>query len=205
MSRTAEKDMLKSWGSFDTTVKLCLQAHKAENVNRFTKLLATLEQTYYKFDEDWRLYREHVIKSTCQTEEAFNGKSIVEGVETPAYVKNDEWSDGQMQRYISISDLLHEMLDKTRADAPSQGSKGDNDFATKYVEAEIESLETSIGNLKVDIEQYNDHEMPTQAVLTLLEIITRKLIMISGLKLLPLMNRFCSSLFTPLPRLQRLN
>ena len=165
MSRNSEKEMLKSWGSFDTTVKLCLQAHSTKNINRFTKLLDTLENTYYKFDEDWRSYKEYVIKNTCETEEAFNKKSIVEGVETPDFVKNDEWSDSQMQRYISTSDLLHEILDKQSA-APSQGLIVDSDFAIKDVEAEIETLESCIGKLKLDIEQYNDHEMPNQVVLS---------------------------------------
>ena len=159
MSRNPEKEMLKSWGSFDTTVKLCLQAHSTKNVNRFTKLLDTLENTYYKFDEDWRSYKEYVIKNTCQTEEAFNKKSIEEGVETPDFVKNDEWSDSQMQRYISTSDLLHEMMDKLSSAAPSQGLKVDSDFNIKDVEA-------CIGKLKLDIEQYNDHEMPNQVVLS---------------------------------------
>ena len=55
MSRYPDKEMLKSWGSFDTTVKLCKNAHSQQTAKRYENLLKTLETTYYKFDEDWRL------------------------------------------------------------------------------------------------------------------------------------------------------
>ena len=74
MSRNPEKDMLKSWGSFDTTIKLCLQAFKKGNINRYQRLLETLESTFYKFDEDWRIYKDETIKKSSGTIEAFNAK-----------------------------------------------------------------------------------------------------------------------------------
>ena len=48
MSRHPDKDMQKSYKSFDTTVKLC------------------------KFEEDFDLYRSDTIQKTCKTEAAFN-------------------------------------------------------------------------------------------------------------------------------------
>ena len=77
-SRHPDREMLKSWGSFDTTIKLCLQAFKKQNVNRYQRLLETLESTFYKFDEDWRFFKEDAIKKSCGTEESFNGSSQTE-------------------------------------------------------------------------------------------------------------------------------
>ena len=85
--------MLKSWGSFDTTIKLCLQAFKKENINRYERLLTTLESTYYKFDEDWRIFKEDSIKK-CGSEDAFNATTAAdEGVTKPNITHNDSWSD----------------------------------------------------------------------------------------------------------------
>ena len=50
MSRNPELDMTKSWGSFDTTVKLCINAHNKNNTARYIGLLTTLESSFYKYD-----------------------------------------------------------------------------------------------------------------------------------------------------------
>ena len=62
MSRHPDKEMLKSWKHFDTSVKLCKQAHTANKIARFKNLLQTLETTFYKFEEDFELYKEDTIK-----------------------------------------------------------------------------------------------------------------------------------------------
>ena len=54
--------MLKAFGSFDTTIKLCLQAYKKQNTNRYERLLGTLETTFYKLDEEWRIFKDDTIK-----------------------------------------------------------------------------------------------------------------------------------------------
>ena len=105
-SRHPDKDMQKSWGSFDTTVKLCKQAHSKQNLKRYETLLKTLESTFYKFDEDWRVYKEDVIKKTCKTEEAFNGDTESEGVTVPSFQHNDKWAEDRMECFIETRELL---------------------------------------------------------------------------------------------------
>ena len=55
-------------------IKLGLQAFKKGNINRYQRLLETLESTFYKFDEDWRIYKDETIKKSCGTIEAFNAQ-----------------------------------------------------------------------------------------------------------------------------------
>ena len=62
MSRYPDKNMLKGWGAYDTTIKLCNQAHTRKNVRRYQRLLNTLQSSFYKFDEDWRLFKGDAIK-----------------------------------------------------------------------------------------------------------------------------------------------
>ena len=66
MSRYPDKEMLKSWRNFDTSVKLCKQAHTAEKVARFKNLLDTLQTTFYKYDEDFGAYKDDTIKKTLK-------------------------------------------------------------------------------------------------------------------------------------------
>ena len=67
MSRNPEKEVSKSWGSFDTTVRLCDHALKKKNTNRYKNLLETLDSAYYKFDEEWRLYKDDMLKKVCKS------------------------------------------------------------------------------------------------------------------------------------------
>ena len=84
--------MLKSWGSFDTTIKLCLQAYKKENIIRYVRLLETLESTYYKFDEDWRIFKEDLIKK-FGSEDAFNATTAADDGVAKPNITYDSWSD----------------------------------------------------------------------------------------------------------------
>ena len=89
MARHPDKEMMKSWKHFDTSVKLCKQAHTANKVARYKNLLATLETTFYKFEEDFEFYKEDTIKKTCRTEDAFNASVSEDGVERAAFTNND--------------------------------------------------------------------------------------------------------------------
>ena len=71
--------MLKSFGSFDTANKLAANAISKKQTRRYKALIDTLETAFYKLDEDFRFYKEEVIKKECNTEEAFNANKMVEG------------------------------------------------------------------------------------------------------------------------------
>ena len=72
MARFPDREMKSSWGKFDTTIKLCLNAHNKGSTARYLGLLNTLETSFFKFDEDWRHFKEDTIKKTCKTDEALS-------------------------------------------------------------------------------------------------------------------------------------
>ena len=111
MSRHPEKEVGKSWGSFDTTVRFCKHAHSKNSVNRYKTLLETLDSSYYKFDEEWRLYKEEMLKKTCKTMDEFNSEEQVDGKATPVYKYNGKFSDEQFEIYVGVRDLLQDALE----------------------------------------------------------------------------------------------
>ena len=169
MSRNPEKDMLKSWGSFDTTIKLCLQAFKKGNINRYQRLLETLESTFYKFDEDWRIYKDETIKKSSGTIEAFNANTETEdGGQKAAYFHNEAWSEGQLGRYVDTRELLQEVLDEksNSGDLVKTDQNVINaEFIVNDIKTDIKTVETTIENLKLDIGGFEDQSMPPTVAL----------------------------------------
>ena len=108
-TRHPDKDMTKSWKHFDTSVKLCKQAHTAGKVARFKGLLETLQTTYYKFEEDFEVYKQDTIGKTCKTETAFNAEIEEDGEQKPAYPYNDAWCEDQMTSML-MSETCWKML-----------------------------------------------------------------------------------------------
>ena len=163
-TRHPDKEMLKSFGSFDITVKLCKHAHTASKVSRYKGLLDSLETNYYKFDENWRVYKDDTIAKIAKTVEAFNEvKTDEEGVETVAFAHNDKWADVQMKRYIEISDLLHDGLDGAGGGDVEDTNVENNvdvNLVVGEIKAKFNSLQSSIVKLKAEIEGYDDQEMP---------------------------------------------
>ena len=178
MSRYPDKDMLRSWGSFDTTIKLCKQAHNKQNVKRYQTLLQTLESTYYKFDEDWRLFKDDTIKKVTKTEDAFNGTTENDGVTAPTVTNNDSWNDLQMERFIDTRELLQDVLDQQSVSGGSSSTDKrtlDAEFAVDDIKADIKSLEDSIAKLKVEIEDHDDQQMPVSTAMGYEHIIDKLL------------------------------
>ena len=166
-SRNPYREMTKSWGSFDTTVKLCKDAHTKANVKRYQGLLNTLESSFYKFDEDWRLYKDHTIQSVCKTEGAFNADVETEGVVSPAFTHNDSWFDTHFSTYVTVRDQLQDVLDQQQvagdnATAPQPvANKYEAEFGIEEIKTDISTITSSINKLKSDIEGYTDQDMPT--------------------------------------------
>ena len=175
MTRHPDKEMMKSWKHFDTSVKLCKQAHTANKVARFKNLLATLETTFYKFEEDFEFYKEDTIKKTCKTEDAFNASVSEDGVERAAFTNNDAWSDLQMTRYVDTRDLLQDILDD--ADSWSKvtqvTAKESVDLLVEDFKSDCEIVETSITKLKDEIEGYSDQAMAISTVISYENIVMR--------------------------------
>ena len=178
MSRYPDKDMLRSWGSFDTTIKLCKQAHNKQNVKRYQTLLQTLESTFYKFDEDWRLFKDDAIKKVTKTEDAFNGTTDTDGVTAPTVQHNDSWNDLQMERFIDTRELLQDVLDQHAVSGGPSSSDTktlDAEFAVDDIKADIKSLEDSIAKLRVEIEDHDDQHMPVSTAMGYEHIIDKLL------------------------------
>ena len=89
MVKNLEREMFKSWGSFDTAIKLVKNAVSKKQTRRYSALIDTVTTAFYKFDEDFRFYKEEVIKKECKTEEAFNAMITEDGTSIPAYPYND--------------------------------------------------------------------------------------------------------------------
>ena len=62
MSRYPDKELTKSFGSFETSVKLCQYALSNKSSKRYSALLPTLEASFTRCDEEWRLYKEEMMK-----------------------------------------------------------------------------------------------------------------------------------------------
>ena len=156
--------MTKSWGSFDTTVKLCINAHNKSNTARYNGLLTTLESSFYKYDELWRIYKEETIKKFCKTEEEFNSLGQGENGNSPAYKYNDSWADRQFNRYVDIRDMLQEVLDQS-ADAENTVEKTESttlnaDFLVNEIKSDMITINGSITNLKAEIDNYDEEQIP---------------------------------------------
>ena len=169
MSRYPEKEVSKYWGAFDTSIKLCKHAHSKGTIQRFKSLLSTLETSYFRFDEEWRTYKEEIIKNKCSTEVAFNAVNDIEGVTTPAYKYNDSWSELQFERYVTTRDLLQDMLEEQNnggetAKIVTENCSYDVEFAVNEISSDMLSIQSSVSKLKLDIVSFEDKTMPASTV-----------------------------------------
>ena len=182
MSRYPDKEMLKSWGSYDTTIKLCKHAHTKGNVRRYQGLLNTLQTTFYKFDEDWRLFKDDAIKKMFKTEDAFNAETVEEGVTTVACEHNDKWFEEQFERFTDTRDMLEDVLDQTNTAAVTHTEEKakDVELAVDDIRAEFKSLQTSVARLKSEIESHDDQQMQVSEVMGYENIIVKLLAKIEG-------------------------
>jgi hypothetical protein len=160
-ARHPDKEMMKSWKHFDTSVKLCKQAHTAGKIARFKNLLEVLQTNFYKFEEDFEFYKDDIIKKTCKTVEAFNGMVTEEGIVKPSFTNNDAWSDEQMTRYVDTRDLLQDMLDDAVAGSVETKvtAKENVDLLVEDFKTECAIVESSIAKLKDEIEGHSDQRM----------------------------------------------
>ena len=174
-SRHPDKEMIKSWRNFDTSVKLCMQAHTAGKVARFPTLIETLQTTFYKFDEDFGSYKDETIKKTCKTEVAFNATITEDDNEVPAFPNNDAWNEDQMSRYVEARDLLQDTLDEANTGSieVKVTTKEDVNLVVEEFKADCERVETSISKLKDEIESHVDQKMPANVVMCYENIIMK--------------------------------
>ena len=175
MSRHPDKDMLKSWKSFDTSCKLAKQAYETKKIARFRGLLSTLETCYYKFEEDYEFYKQDCIQK-CGSLIAFNAVTSVDGFETPTYDKNDAWANTEMLKYVEVRDLLEDSILEENNSSPTNDispSKGNVDFAVELYKSECAATITSITKLTAEIEAYNDKDMPPNIVTSFENLITK--------------------------------
>ena len=176
MSRHPDKDMQKSHKGFDTSVKLCKHAHTAGKTARFKALLETLQTNYYKFEEDFDLYKSDTIQKTCKTETAFNAIIESEGEQVPVFPQNDAWLDAQLNIYVVIRDLLQDILDAASEPVEAKAVlKEDVNLVVEDFKAECERVHNSIIKLKSEIESSADQNMAPNVVMSYENIIQKLL------------------------------
>ena len=180
MSRNPEQDMAKSHRSFTSTVKLCNDAFSGKKVNKYKKMLKDLETTFFKFDEDYAVYKRHTIKNQTKTEEAFNHVTDEEGVKTPDFPNNDTWADEQFALYVKTRDVLEAVLEAAPAEAAKECEnediiKGvDINLVVEDIKASFNLTKTSIANLYTQIGDLMDQEL-TPNLVTSYEMLIQKL------------------------------
>ena len=180
MSRNPEQDMAKSHRSFTSTVKLCNDAFSGKKVNKYKKMLKDLETTFFKFDEDYAVYKRHTIKNQTKTEEAFNHVTDEEGVKTPDFPNNDTWADEQFALYVKTRDVLEAVLEAAPAEAAKECEnediiKGvDINLVVEDIKASFNLIKTSIANLYTQIGDLMDQEL-TPNLVTSYEMLIQKL------------------------------
>ena len=174
MARHPDKEMLKSWKSFDTSVKLAKQAHNAGKTARFRGLLNTLETCYYKFEEDFEFYKQDAIEK-CGTVDAFNSTVEKDGVNAPLYSKNDSWAEQEMVRYVEVRDLLEDILDQGTVNVSENAVsvKENVNLAVEMFKTECTAVRSSTEKLKAEIEAYEDKMMPQTIVASFESIIDK--------------------------------
>ena len=173
--RHPDREMMKSWSNFDTSVKLAKQANTAGKIARFKGLLEALQTTYYRFNEDFNFYKEDIIRKICKTEEAFNALVDVEdgtddGESAPAFPQNDAWCEAQLLKYVETRDLLEDRLDKEVEDATEaeeiKPATLDVNMVVEEYKADCSRVQASISKLKAEIENHADRDMAANVAMT---------------------------------------
>ena len=110
MSRFPERDMVKSYGNFETLVKLVDQALKSSKtrVLKLNELRAKLETSYFALDETFRLYKLDHIEKVSKSLLEFNALDDDGKAKVPT---NDEWADKQMADYIHWTESLEDKIE----------------------------------------------------------------------------------------------
>ena len=170
-SRNLDKEMLKSHRNLSTTVKLCKDAHTGNKLARFKGLLDTLQTTFIKFDEDYALYKDDIIKKVAKTEIAFNEVAMEEGIETPSFEYNDKWAEEQFSKYVDTRDLLEDVLDAAQQSPVNEVKTVDTELTVDSAKAEFLALESSIGKLMTEIDSHHDEQMSASSVMGYKDII----------------------------------
>ena len=161
MIKKLEQEMLKLWGSFDTTVKLVVNAKQKAQTRRYKALIDTIDTAFFKFDEEFRLYKAEVIKKESNTDAAFNAIVTDQGVTKPVYYYNDNWYEVELKRYMDTKDLLQDELDLLEDAAVSDQNSiaVDIEFAVQEIKMEFEQIEAAVTKLDKDIKEFEDSTM----------------------------------------------
>ena len=176
MSRYPDKELTKSFGSFETSVKLCQHALTNNSSKRYSALLSTLESSFNRCDEEWRLYKEEMMKKGDLTEDLFNKVEEVDGLQKPCYKYNDAWSNKVFEQYVTTRDLLLDELYKqpTREEKnQAADSSYDVEFSVQEINSDMQSIQSSISKLKADIIGHEDRSMAHATSKAYENIITR--------------------------------
>ena len=163
MSRNPTRDMLKSYGAFETHVTLvehALTSNKSK-IKKFVDMKNKLEAAYLKFDEDFREHKGNVIKD--KTIEEFNGVTPDEkGIEVPNYPENDAWSKSKMLLYIATSEKLEEKIDAMESSVeevkPSK-VEDDNDQQVSLlseINSELDSIQNSVSTFSAEVDKLEE-------------------------------------------------
>eukprot|EP00092_Neocalanus_flemingeri_P069439 GFUD01085096.1.p1 GENE.GFUD01085096.1~~GFUD01085096.1.p1 ORF type:complete len:409 (+),score=105.81 GFUD01085096.1:686-1912(+) len=149
-TRNPEKEMLKTFGSFDTCMMLVdstLNSTKTKP-KKLYELKDKLETLFYSFDEAYRVYRADVIFKEAKTEEAFNANDEA-NEEVPAFPKNDTWSKLQFTRYFDKTESIEEKIEALEElqEKPSTEDKPEvtNQENVVHVVTELQSEKVSLG------------------------------------------------------------
>ena len=160
-TRMQLKAMIDSWGAFDTSVKLAETALSANKIKKYQNFTQLVHENYFKFDREYRTYKNDMIEKNAKTEDIFNGTSIDEqtGEEIVNYKYNDSWAALQMTRYSDTMEKLEDGLEASQSQINVDNksvSRGSVDLILAVADAEFTAIETKVKKLQNDISNFAD-------------------------------------------------
>ena len=166
-SRNAQKEMLKSFGNFETCLKTAehvLTSSKTK-IKKLLKLCDELKEHFYTFDAAFRVYKSDTIAKDCTDDTIeFNGRKE-DG--TYCFTYNDDWIKEQMTRYLTTTELMEEKIEELEqsqageTEAKLTIATSEETYVAEELNSEKEALSKSVSDLSSEVENMKESNWAT--------------------------------------------
>ena len=167
-----QRALLENWSNFETSVQMCQRALDKTKVKDYKRLLESLDSSWFRFNADFKLYKDEVINKTAKTDASFN--AVVKndrGEDVPAFEYNDQWKNKEFNKYADMRENIQDKLDEIEAASAADVKQNGTQVLTKGVEQsiveiknEISSIDSAVNSLHTEIHGYEDNKMNAATV-----------------------------------------
>lgn len=167
-----QRALLENWSNFETSVQMCQRALDKTKVKDYKRLLESLDSSWFRFNADFKLYKDEVINKTAKTDASFN--AVVKndrGEDVPAFEYNDQWKNKEFNKYADMRENIQDKLDEIEAASAADVKQNATQVLTKGVEQsiveiknEISSIDSAVNSLHTEIHGYEDNKMNAATV-----------------------------------------